>query len=38
MPPKSPLAPVTAVTSDQREKAIDNAIAQIDRLLASEAA
>ncbi len=31
MPPKSPLAPVTAVTSDQREKAIDNAIAQIDR-------
>ncbi|MGJ9414096.1 recombinase RecA [Aeromicrobium sp. CF4.19] len=31
MPPKTPLAPVTAVDVDQRTKAIDNAIAQIDR-------
>ena len=31
MPPKSPLVPVTAVDVDQRTKAIDNAIAQIDR-------
>ena len=31
MPPKSPLVPVTAVKTDEREKAIDNAIAQIDR-------
>ncbi|MCR4514542.1 recombinase RecA [Aeromicrobium sp. 50.2.37] len=31
MASKAPLTPVTAVTSDQREKAIDNAIAQIDR-------
>lgn len=31
MPPKSPQVPVKAVDADQREKAIDNAIAQIDR-------